>query len=257
MKVLYSLLMVLGALVWLAPAHADQPPAREAYAAGDFARAETLASADPSAEAQAFAAGSALALLMTDEAADRRAVARRLSRHARNALSADDNYAGAHLRMAAAIGFEGRYAGVLRAFMRRLPQQGKSHIEQALQLDPGDPWGPAMLGAWHFEVVRRGGGRALGASLEEGLAAYGEAVEAAPDDPAIAYFFAVALLASEESTYRDLARSELERAAALAPRSGLESALDAAMIGRSGALLAALENDPAHATRLAIAEMEA
>ena len=61
-------------------------------------------------------------------------------------------FAEAHLRLAAGIGFEGRYIGTFRAFMRRLPQQGKTHIERAMALDDDDPWGPAMLGAWHFEV---------------------------------------------------------------------------------------------------------
>jgi len=53
---LRGLAELLCALALSAPAMADLPTAREAYAAGDFARAETLASADPSAEAQAFAA---------------------------------------------------------------------------------------------------------------------------------------------------------------------------------------------------------
>ncbi|WP_429912371.1 hypothetical protein [Glycocaulis sp.] len=243
-------------LAFAAPAMASLPAAREAYAAGDFARAEILASADPSAEAQAFAAGAALALLMADQAQDRRATAGRLLTHARGAVAADDTLAEAHLRMAAAIGFEGRYTGTFRAFMRRLPQQGKTHIERAIALDGDDPWGPAMLGTWHFEVVRRGGGRALGASMAEGMAAYGEAIASAPDDPVIAYFFAVALLASGEAAYMDAARAQLARSAELPPREGLDAALDTAISTRARMLLRALADDPAHAARLAVAEME-
>ena len=253
---LRGLAELLCALALSAPAMADLPTAREAYAAGDFARAETLASADPSAEAQAFAAGAALAMLMADQAGNRRTVADRLSRHARAAIAADESLAEAHLRMAAAIGFEGRYVGTLRAFMRRLPQQGHSHIQQAMTLDGDDPWGAAMLGAWHFEVVRRGGGRALGASLAEGMAAYGEAIARAPDDPVIAYFFAVALLASGEAAYMDAARAQLARSAELPPREGLDAALDTAISTRARMLLRAFEDDPAHAARLAVAEME-
>ncbi|MCC5982176.1 MAG: hypothetical protein JJU26_10710 [Oceanicaulis sp.] len=250
---------ILVAILFLAtaaPARADLPGAREAYAAGEFERAETLASIDPSAEAQAFAAGAALALLMADRAENRRAVAGRLSAHARAALAADDSLAEAHLRLAAGIGFEGRYTGTFRAFMRRLPQQGKTHIERAMALDGADPWGPAMLGAWHFEVVRRGGGRALGASLENGMEAYGQAIANAPDDPVIAYFFAVALLASGEAAYLDAARAQLARSAELPPREGLDAALDTAISTRARTLLRALDDDPAHAARLAVAEME-
>ena len=249
-------MVLLVALAMAAPARADLPAAREAYAAGDFARAETLASADPSAEGQALAAGAALALLMADRAENRRAVAGRLSTHARAAIAADDGLAEAHLRIAAAIGFEGRYTGTFRAFMRRLPQQGKTHIERAMALDGDDPWGPAMLGAWHFEVVRRGGGRALGASLEDGMGAYSQAIASAPDDPVIAYFFAIALLASGEAAYLDAARAQLARSAGLPPREGLDAALDTAISTRARALLRALEDDPAHAARLAVAEME-
>lgn len=253
---LRGLAELLCALALSAPAMADLPTAREAYAAGDFARAETLASADPSAEGQAFAAGAALALLMADQTSDRRSTAGRLLTHARGAVTADDTLADAHLRMAAAIGFEGRYVGTLRAFMRRLPQQGHSHIQQAMTLDGDDPWGVAMLGAWHFEVVRRGGGRALGASLAEGMAAYGEAIARAPDDPVIAYFFAVALLASGEAAYMDAAGAQLARSADLPPREGLDAALDTAISTRARMLLRAFEDDPAHAARLAVVEME-
>lgn len=249
-------LVLLAALAMTAPAMADLPAAREAYAAGDFVRAETLASADRSAEGHALAAGAALALLMADRAENRRAVAGRLSTHARAAIAADESLAEAHLRMAAAIGFEGRYTGTLRAFMRRLPQQGRTHIERAATLDPADPWVQALLGAWHMEVVRRGGGRALGASLAEGMEAYTQAVEAAPDDPVIAYFFGVALLTSEETAYIEAARSQLARASQMAPRNGLDAGLDAAIIARARTLLRALEDDPAYASRLAVAEME-
>ena len=250
------LMAVLVVLAMTAPAMADLPGAREAYAAGDFARAETLASQDPSAEAQAFAAGAALAILMADRAGNRRDVSARLSSHARAAISADESLAEAHLRMAAAIGFEGRYTGTLRAFMRRLPQQGKSHIERAAALDPADPWGDALMGAWHFEVVRRGGGRALGASLADGMAAYQAAIERAPDDPVIAYFFAVALLASGEASYLDAARAQLARTASMPARNGVDAGLDAVIIARARTLLRALEDDPANAARFAVAEME-
>ncbi len=251
-----GVMAAFAVLVMTAPAYADLSAAREAYAAGEFERAETLASIDPSAEAQAFAAGAALALLMADRAENRRAVAGRLSAHARAALAADDSLAEAHLRMAAGIGFEGRYTGTFRAFMRRLPQQGKTHIERAMALDGADPWGPAMLGAWHFEVVRRGGGRALGASLADGMIAYDAAITRAPDDPVIAYFFAVALLASGETAYLDAARAQLARAAGLPARDGLDAALDTAISARARTLLRALEDDPAYAARLAVAEME-
>ena len=252
----HGVIAMLCALAVMAPAYADLPAAREAYAAGDFVRAEVLASGDPSAEGQAFAAGAALALLMTDQAGNRRATADRLLPHARAAIAADDTLAEAHLRMAAGIGFEGRYTGTLRAFMRRLPQQGKSHIERAAVLDAEDAWAPALLGAWHFEVVRRGGGRTLGASLADGMTAYGEAAARAPDDPVIAYFFAVALLASGEAVYSDPARAELARSAGLAPRAGLDAALDRLVIARARTLLQALEDDPVQAARFAVAEME-
>ncbi len=140
--------------------------------------------------------------------------------------------------------------------MRRLPQQGKSHIERAAALDPADPWGDALMGAWHFEVVRRGGGRALGASLADGMTAYQAAIARAPDDPVIAYFFAVALLASGEAAYLDAARAQLTRTASMPARNGVDAGLDAVIIARARTLLRALEDDPANAARFAVAEME-
>ena len=88
------------------------------------------------------------------------------------------------------------------------------------------------------------------------MEAYGQAIASAPDDPVIAYFFAIALLASEEAAYLDAARAQLARSAGLPPREGLDAALDTAISGRARTLLRALEDDPAHAARLAVAEME-
>ncbi|PWE18860.1 hypothetical protein DDZ18_04530 [Marinicauda salina] len=190
---------------------------------------------------------------MTNEPGlDRPAAAHRARVHAEAALAIDDALADAHLRLAAALGFQGRFTSPLMAYLRGLPQRGRDHIATAIRLDPDDPWGHAMLGAWHLEVVRRGGEGTLGASLDEGLARYEAAVRMAADEPGIPYHFALALIAADPDAYGERAEALLERAIAAEP----EDAFAEAMIDQARSLLSLLRDDPVAAQAHAIDRLE-
>lgn len=254
------LLSTFAALV-LAAASAADDAARSGpaalYEAGAWREAEQLAATASDASSRTLAAQAVLARLMAGELADesrgdKRESARRAQSHARSALDFDPDYAPAHLRLAAGIGYEARYRSAISAAMARLPQRGLEHIETALALDPTDPWAHALLGAWHLEVARKGGEGIFGSDIETGLAAYRRAVAMEDAEPAIPYHFALALIAAEPVAYAEEASTLLDQALAEpAPDAFAEAAQTLA-----ASLKAELEADPAAAQTLAITRLE-
>jgi hypothetical protein len=228
--------MIAAALLSLPLAlSAPDAGAQAAYERGAWAEAEAAARAIPDAETRTLAAQAALAPLILGEMtgaprSERRAAARRAQGHARAALELDPDHAPAHLRLAAALGFEARYVSPVRAALMGLPQEGKRHIETAIRLDPDDPWGHALLGAWHLEVARRGRPGLFGSDAGEGLTRYRAATPHARDDPAIAFHFALALIAADPHVHGDEALALLDQAGAADAPGAFEDAIRAQAI---------------------------
>jgi len=236
----------------------DQPSnlnaALSAYEAGDWAEAEVLAMTDgaPTVEDLVLAAEAALAPLTLGQIdgmsrRDKREAAVRAQGYARTALEIEPDNAQAHLRLAAGLGYESRYVNRVRAVMRRLPQTGRDHMVEAMALDPAEPWGPAMLGAWHMEVVRRAGEGMFDASEAEGQALMRQAVAMEHVPVAIPYRFAVALIASDPETHLDEALHLLEQARNQANETAADQAVAGLALGLSEALEAGVEQGRAYA----------
>jgi tetratricopeptide (TPR) repeat protein len=240
-----------------APARASFSGAKALYDAGDWVAAEQLAASASDSASKTLAAQAVLAQLMigalADESRDvKRALARRAQAHARAALDIDPDYAPAHLRLAAGLGYEARYRSVLSAAMARLPQRGLTHIETALALDPSDPWAHALLGAWNLEVARKGGEGVFGSDIEAGLDAYRTAVSMEEAEPAIPYHFALALIAADPVQRRDEAAAMLDQALS----DPAEGAFSQAAQSLARSLKAELDANPATAQTLAITRLE-
>lgn len=260
-RVLILLLAMALSAVGAPSSRADdaQGPAGayELYQSGAWVAAEQRAATASDAASRTLAAQAVLARLMAGELADeprrdKREAARRAQSHANAALDMDSDYAPAHLRLAAGIGYEARYRGTLSAVMARLPQRGRDHIQTALELDPSNPWAHAMLGAWHFEVARQGGEGRFGSDIETGLQAYRTALTLDGVEPAIPYHFALALLAADPDTHGGQARTLLDQAIAMPAH----NAFDEAAHDLARSLKAALEADPGQAQALAIERLE-
>lgn len=251
-------LLCLSVCLMTTPAMA-QDTALSAYEAGDWARAETLAmtDGDPTVADLILASEAALAPLTLGLAEgmsrrEKRQAAVRAQGYARTALVIEPENAQAHLRLAAGLGYESSYVNRLRAVMRRLPQTGRDHMIEGMALDPTEPWGPAMLGAWHLEVVRQAGEGMFDANEAEGMALMRQALAMEDVPVAIPYRFAVALLAADPAAHAEEAESLLARVQADAT----QTAADQRVADLSAALATALETSPDAAQAFAIERLD-
>lgn len=242
----------LALAVVLAPlaARAQTPDAVAAYAAGRFEAAADAGEAAGDAASLALGARAlnARTLLAGAEATDPATVARAL-RLADAALAKDPSSIEGRLQRATALGFQARRLSPGAAWRQGLVQRAKAEIDAAVRLAPREAWAHALLGGWHLEALRRGGGAAslIGASERAGRAAFGRALALETDEPAAPFYFAVSLLALDFDGHRAEAQRLLARAGADAARNAFDREIQA----RARELAAALASDPARARILA------
>jgi len=145
---------------------------------------------------------------------------------ARRAIAADRTMADGHIWLAAALGYEARIVGLVRARLKNDPAEAKESLDEAMRLQPGNAYALAALGGWNVEVVRVGGkflaGKLYGASLEQGLALFDRATRAAPRNVAVRYQIALSLAGLGAPATRDRMESELEAAIQAAPETAYE-----------------------------------
>lgn len=208
------------------------------YAAGEFADAARQAAARQDADSLALAAKAVAAdYLLNPQATTPENAAARVRAHAEAALARDPDHIEAQLHLAVALWLEGRAAGPFESYVRKLPAKGRDVLRAALSDAPDEAWAHALMGAWHFEVVRRGGGagaRLYGAGVHEGVEHFYRAMRLEPDNAAIAFQCALAFLALDSERYADHANAALQ----VAQRAEADDAFEAEMIRRSEHLLA-------------------
>jgi hypothetical protein len=162
---------------------------------------------------------------------------------ARRAVAADWNTSDGHVWLAAALGYETRIIGLVRARLDNDPAQAKEHLDAALKAQPDNAYALAALGGWHVEVVRTGGdflaGKLYGASREQGLTLFDRAVKAAPRNVAVRYQIALSLSGLDLEQYRSRIEIELNAAIQAPP----ETAYEKFVQGRAGELLTLLKRN--------------
>ncbi|MES1204148.1 MAG: hypothetical protein ABUS57_22135 [Pseudomonadota bacterium] len=208
-----------------APARAEGPALL--YATGNFRAAAEAGDRQGDVAGDIIAARALLALVVSDfRGAETGALLDRAQHCAEQALIAAPDSAPARLQLAMALGMKGRRASVTEAMKANYARRGRALIDQALKLDPHDPWAYALLGGWNLEIVRRAGALGavfMGASLRSGVRAFDRARELAPDNPAIALHYALALLAIDPARHGAKAGDLLAVAANAAPRDAFET----------------------------------
>src|SRR6185437_12821313 len=142
------------------------------------------------------------------------------------AIAADGTMADGHVWLAAALGYEARIVGLVRARLKNDPAEAKQSLDEAMRLQPGNAYALAALGGWNVEVVRVGGkflaNKLYGASLEQGMALFDRAARAAPRNVAVRYQIALSLAGLGAPATRERMESELEAAIQATPETAYE-----------------------------------
>lgn len=199
------------------------------YADGRFAEAGAAAGGAHGADADEFALAAkayTAAAVFADDDMSAQAEAAAARRFGEAAVAADPDHVEGRLFLSTALWLQGRERGGFDAYKRGMPQRGRALIESVVADHPDEPWAHALLGAWHFEVLRRGGrfgARLLDADIYVGAAEFNRAMELDPDNPAIAAQCALAYLAVDPEAYAEHARIAIARALAVRPRDAFEA----------------------------------
>jgi tetratricopeptide (TPR) repeat protein len=195
------------------------------YAQGHYEEAMRQGAATGTAASLAIAARAAMADAMMKPAPCLDCL-KRGEAYARRAIAADQNMADGHVWLAAALGYEARIIGLVRARMDNDPAQAKEHLDAALKTEPDNAYALAALGGWNVEIVRAGGKflahRLYDANLEQGLGLFDHAVHAAPRNVAVRYQIALSLAGLDPEIYRGRVENELEAAIHAVPETAYE-----------------------------------
>src|SRR3569623_1913476 len=115
----------------------------------------------------------------------------RAEAYARRAVAIDKDVADGQGGLAAALGYEARIVGLVRARLDNDPAQAKANLDEALKAEPDNAYALAALGGWNVEIVRAGGkflaNKLYGASIEQGMTLFDRAVRAQPHNVAVRY----------------------------------------------------------------------
>jgi tetratricopeptide (TPR) repeat protein len=242
--------LVAFTLAFLIPAaaRADLVSAQDAFASGAYLDAARAGEARGGGDGMTVAAAALVAQSLVAPTAVASETLDRAIADGEQAIALDPKSVDARLSVAVALGLKGRRASLGEAWSRGYAQRGRRLIEEALAIAPGDARARALLGGWHLEVLRRAGpagGLLLGAHFDRGVAAFEAARAAAPGDPAIAFHYAVALIALDSARHARQAEALLTAAATAKATNAFEVAIReearrlGAVLATSGASAAA------------------
>lgn len=219
--------VALSAWLCAVPAHAVEAAAEafEHYRMGDYQGAISIGEAGNTGPSLAVAARAAFADANLRDKPCLECL-KRVEDLARRSIMLDMSHPEAYVYLAAALGYESRIVGYVRATVEHFPEQAKQAIDHALQDDPNDAWSLAALGGWHIEIVRNGGAflaRTLyGARADLGEAAFRRAFAADPGNLVIRLQYVMSMSAYDLHRYRNDIAEQLGAIAALEPRTAYE-----------------------------------
>jgi tetratricopeptide (TPR) repeat protein len=146
---------------------------------------------------------------------------------ARKAIAADPKAALPLTYLAVSLGYEARIVGLLESQRKGLAGESRSAIDAAIAADSKNSFAVATLGGWNIDTVRIGGSLlarlTYGATIDDGMKKYAEAVAMEPDNFVIRYQYALSLASYDADKYHDVIKEQLARATQGKPGSVYES----------------------------------
>jgi tetratricopeptide (TPR) repeat protein len=224
----------------LAAVPAENGPLFALYAQGQYEEAMRQGATAGTAAGLAIAARAAMADAMMRPTPCLECL-KRGEAYARRAVAADKDAPDGHVWLAAALGYEARIVGLVRARLDNDPAQAKANLDDALRVQPENAYALAALGGWNVEIVRTGGkflaNKLYGASIEQGIILFDRAVRAAPRNVAVRYQIGLSLAGLNPEMHRNRIDSEFEAAIRATPDTAYEKFVQ----GRAAELLALLK----------------
>jgi hypothetical protein len=234
----------------LGSASAQTAAQQTAYLQGDYVRAASMAEAGANANDLAFAARAVLADVMVIGRQPTSAQLDRAEALSRAALAKSPDHVEGQLQLAIVLSLRARPMKTGEAMRSGYGEEARDLARNVVRIDPENPWGHGFLAVWNVEVVRRGGSFGagfIGASLKSGASHFAAARKAAPDDIAIIWQYARALVALDARKYGKEGAALFDQIARLEARDPLERALKT----RASVLADTLKADPARAEAMA------
>ncbi len=240
---MFRILSMLAAFfVFATPAFAaPDETALSLFNEGEFSAAADRAESVGDAENLALAARAlnAMAYLEVDDKQAKK-TAKRAAKLADKAAEIDPTLVEAYLQAAIAMAQRGSRMSAFRAFFAGLGPGARERLDQALELEPENPWALSTSAGWHLGVAARAGDGSFGADAQTGFAQFLAARSRDPDNVSICYEMALRVLAYGEEDWRIDALTALEEARAATP----QNAFDAALKVRAEEFSAAVDGGP-------------
>ena len=223
----FAIACLVAGLLWHPARAAEQTPF-ELYRAGNYEAARAAGEAANTAESLAVAARAVFAQANLSESPCL-ACLKRVEALAGRSIALDATHPEAFVYLAAAVGYEARIVGNIRAQLAHIPETSKQAIDSALAVAPNDAWSLAAAGAWHIEVVRNAGSvlaRTLyGARAAVGIDYFQRAFAADPTNLVIRFQYALSLSGYDFAGHAQSAIQALAAATTMEPRTVYESAI--------------------------------
>ncbi len=236
-------LAVLFACFSLSSGHAqDAAAAFERYRMGDYEGAITTGEAAKTGAGLAVAARAAFAEANLRDMPCLSCL-KRVEDLARRSIMLDVSRPEAFVYLAAALGYESRIIGYVRASLEHYPEMAKQAVDHALADDPNDAWSLAAFGGWHIEIVHDAGSflarNLFGARVDLGEDAFRRAFAADPGNLVIRLQYTLSMSSFDLNRYRSEIANQLSAIAMLEPR----TAYEVVMKQRAARLLDLLKSD--------------
>lgn len=201
------------------------PAAIIAFDQGDWPTAAQLAARAGGAMNLSFAAR-AIATQISINRPSRAPNARMalLQNYSNRALAINPNNLDAKLMSALYDLFRASQVGPVLAITQRYPQSGKAKIDEILRVSPNNDEALALLGSWHFEVVRVSFGSAsvIGASINIGQNAFENSIRINPHNLAQKFLYANSLILLDAAASKTRINQLLQSIASARPNNALD-----------------------------------
>jgi len=206
--------------------------ALQLYTDGRYREAARRAEATRSSSGLALAARATLAHALTlDTDETRLSGVRHAANLARTAIHANRRNAEAYRLLAICLGHIARAKPTIENLLDGSPSDAKAAIDRALALEPHSPWGHAVLGGWHAEIVAIAGPiiarQMFGASRYEAKTEFETAIALESRNPVLHYEYAMALQRMDYAEDKRLLCWHYDAAASLPGRDALERTITA------------------------------